>query len=119
MDDEETIQVVAGEMLRYLGYEVLAAKDGEEAIAIYSDNYQSEQRIDIVIMDLTILGGMGGKEAVKRILQIDRDAKVIVSSGYSDDPLVQNYREAGFISVISKPYQLTDLSEILARTMDS
>lgn len=119
MDDEETIQVISREMLEYLGYEVSAAMDGAEAIEIYSQKLKDGSPIDIVIMDLTIPGAMGGKEAVRHILKIDQDARVIVSSGYSDDPVIQNFQEYGFTATISKPYQLTELSEILVKTMES
>ncbi|MEE4241585.1 MAG: ATP-binding protein [Desulfopila sp.] len=117
MDDEETIHSIGEAMLTYLGYETLHAFNGEEAIAIYKKHLEKEDRIDAVIMDLTIPGGMGGAVAVRKILEINPSAKVLVSSGYSDDPAVQNYREAGFCNIITKPYQLADISRILAETI--
>jgi CheY-like chemotaxis protein len=117
MDDEETIHAVCRDMLAYLGYETLHAYNGEEAIAIYREHLHLGKKIDIVIMDLTIPGAMGGAVAVHKILELDQQAKVIVSSGYSDDPIVQKYREAGFVNIISKPYQLSDLSKVLSDTM--
>ncbi len=117
MDDEETIHMVAKEMLAYLGYKTVHANTGEEAIEIYSEYLKKEQPIDMVIMDLTIPGGMGGNIAVKKILAINDKAKVIVSSGYSDDPILQDYKKAGFVNTISKPYQLHELSQVLADTM--
>ncbi len=119
MDDEETIHSIGEAMLTYLGYETLHAFNGEEAIAIYKEHLQTANRIDIVIMDLTIPGGMGGAVAVRKILELDPSAKVLVSSGYSDDPAVQNYQDAGFCNIISKPYQLADISRILADTLKS
>lgn len=117
MDDEETIHLVVGQMLSFIGYECLHAYDGEEAIAIYRDQLHNNTPVDAVIMDLTVPGGMGGAAAVKKLRALDPAAKAIVSSGYSDDPVVQNYRAEGFAHVISKPYQILDLSRVLAETI--
>lgn len=117
MDDEQDIHDVTEEMLTFLGYTTLHADSGEEAIALYRDYFETGNSIDAVIMDLTIPGGMGGGEAVGKILEIDPEARVIVSSGYSDDPLLQNYTKAGFANCITKPYQLLELSKILADTL--
>jgi PAS domain S-box-containing protein len=113
MDDEEFVREVIGEMLGSLGYEVAFARDGTEAIAVYKAALASGESIEAVIMDLTIPGGMGGKEAIKELLTIDPKIKAIVSSGYSHDPVMSNCQEYGFRSVIGKPYRLQDLSRIL------
>jgi len=117
MDDEATIHEVGGEMLKYLGYDTLHAYDGEEALTLYQSHLNQGKKIDIVIMDLTIPGGMGGAVAVHKLLEIDKNAKVLVSSGYSDDPIIQNYQQEGFANIIAKPYQLFDLSSVIAETM--
>lgn len=110
MDDDEMVRTVAKEMLEQLGHEVVVAADGGEALKLYQEAMESDKRFDLVIMDLTIPGGMGGQEAVQEILNIAPDAKVVVSSGYSNDPIMANYKDYGFCSAIAKPYQLQELS---------
>ncbi len=116
MDDEESIRDLTKEMLTALGHEVLLAVDGREAIDTYTT---AEKPIDIVIMDLTIPGGMGGKEAVQEILKVDKNAKVIVSSGYSVDPIMANHKSYGFCAAIAKPYRFQELSILICRVLDS
>lgn len=113
MDDEDMVRQVAEQMLMALGHKVVLAEDGEEAIACYRQGLEGGERIDLVIMDLTIPGGMGGKEAVQEILKIDAAAKVVVSSGYSNDPAMANFKEYGFTAAMVKPFQLKDLSRVL------
>ncbi len=113
MDDEEFIRKVAGEMLKSLGYSVEFAIDGAEAIEQYEKALKSAEPFAAVIMDLTIPGGMGGKEAVKKILEIDPNAKAIVSSGYSNDPIMSDCKKYGFVDVIAKPYKISELGKIL------
>jgi CheY-like chemotaxis protein len=111
MDDEEIIREVAGEMLRHFGYEVEFAEDGTEALEKYAYAMKSGISFDAVIMDLTIPGGMGGKETVIKLIEIDPNVKAIISSGYSSDPVMSNFREYGFAGVVMKPYQISELSE--------
>ena len=108
---------VAGEMLNHLRYEVEVARDGAEALQIYEKARKSRAQFDGVIMDLTIPGGMGGKEAVQKLLLIDPKARAIVSSGYSNDPIMANFREYGFSGFIAKPYRIRDLSEVLHKAI--
>jgi PAS domain S-box-containing protein len=115
MEDEEIIRDVTGEMLSHYGYEVAFARDGTEAIALYSQARESGTPFDVIIMDLTIPGGMGGKEAVKKILEIDPHAKAIVASGYANDPIVVEFRQYGFCDRIVKPYKSEELHETLHR----
>ncbi len=117
MDDDELIREVLGHMLSKLGYEGSFARDGAEALARYQEAQAQGQPFAAVIMDLTIPGGMGGKEAIARLLDIDPRAKAIVSSGYSDDPIMSNYRAFGFAGVIAKPYKITDLSVALEKAL--
>lgn len=117
MDDEEIVRKVAGKMLEHLGYEVEFAKDGAEAIELYKKAKESGEPFDAVIMDLTIPGGMGGKEAIQRLLEIDPQVKAIVSSGYSNDPIMSNFIEYGFSGVVVKPYKIEDLSKTLHEIM--
>jgi two-component system cell cycle sensor histidine kinase/response regulator CckA len=111
MDDEEIIRQVAGEMLRHCGYEVEFAENGAEALEKYTAAMKSGVAFDAVIIDLTVPGGMGGVEAVKKLVEIDPAAKAIVSSGYSSDPVMSNFREYGFAGIVMKPYQISELNE--------
>lgn len=117
MDDEDLVRNVAGEMLAALGYNVLFAEDGEKAISMYKEAFGEKNPFDAVIMDLTIPGGMGGREAVWKILEIDPEAKVIASSGYSTDPVMSEYRKYGFSGVMTKPYRIEQMSETIAGVM--
>ena len=117
MDDEELVKDVAKTMLTRLGHEVVLAYDGAEALNLYKEYRDSGEPIDIVIMDLTIPGGMGGQDAVKEVLTFDSGAKVIVSSGYSNDPVMANYQEYGFCAAIVKPYQLQELTRVINQVM--
>lgn len=114
MDDEEVVRNVTQAMLNQLGHKVLFAVDGDQAVSIYREN---QETIDIIIMDLTIPGGKGGEEAVREILAINPGAKVIVSSGYSTDPIMANHRKYGFCAAVVKPYQLQDLSSVLSKVL--
>ena len=113
VDDEEMIRDVACKILIKQGYEVACARDGQTALVLYAKAQRSERPFDVVIMDLTIPGGLGGKEATQKLLEIDPQAQVIVSSGLSNDPIMAEYRDHGFIGVIAKPYTVKKLSAIV------
>lgn len=117
MDDDETIHTILGEMLNYLGFTAIHAYDGSEAVEMYRVDLENTRQIKAVILDLTIPGGMGGAVTVNHLRNLNLDVKAIVSSGYSDDPILQDYRQAGFANIISKPYQLLDLSRVMAETL--
>lgn len=117
MDDEEMVLDVAGAMLSRLGHDVVVAKNGKEAVSIFRNLINSDQSIDLTIMDLTIPGGMGGEEAVQEFIKIDPEAKVVVSSGYSTNPIMANYKRYGFCAAIIKPYRLKDLTRMLGEAL--
>ena len=110
MDDEETIHRTMGRMLGELGYEVAFASEGDEALQTYQAAKESGRPFDLVIMDLTVPGGMGGKEAVGKLHEIDPDARVVVSSGYSNDPVMANPEIYGFVGIVKKPVDLDELA---------
>lgn len=113
MDDDDNLRNSLSKSLEQLGYETELAREGAEAIAIYKEALRSENPFDAVIMDLTISEGMGGKEAIRVLLEIDPDVKAIVSSGYSDDSIMANYKNCGFSGIMTKPYEIEALSALL------
>ncbi|MEW5947972.1 MAG: ATP-binding protein [Thermodesulfobacteriota bacterium] len=113
MDDEEVVRDVAGEMLKHMGYTVEFAEDGVGAIDLYIKARSSGRPFDFVIMDLTIPGGMGGKEAIKRLREINPSVKAVVSSGYSNDPIMADFRSYGFSGIVAKPYKIEELGRVL------
>ena len=115
MDDETEIQDVLGKMLEHLGFDVHLVSDGQQAVALYTRAMQAGTPYVATILDLTIPGGMGGKETLRLIKEQHPDAKVIVSSGYSNDPVMAHAAQFGFSGFIPKPYNLVDLSKILSR----
>ena len=115
MDDEDFIRAIATEILQYKGYEVASCADGREAVDLYRSARQGNVPYAAVILDLTIPGGMGGKEAAVLILELDPEAVLIVSSGYSNDPIIANYQNFGFSGSISKPFDADTLARELER----
>ncbi|MBU3949737.1 MAG: PAS domain S-box protein [Proteobacteria bacterium] len=113
MDDEAPLRKMVGRMLKSLCYESEFAKNGSEAIKMYKEAKEAGKPYDAVILDLTIPGGMGGKEAIKKLLEIDPEIKAIVSSGYSNDPVLANFLEYGFKGIMPKPFETLYLSNVL------
>lgn len=118
MDDEETIRTLAAALLKRLGLDVTTVSDGGEAVECYESARVQGQPFRLVIMDLTVPGGMGGREAMQKLLQIDSNVKAIVSSGYSSDPVLANYRAHGFRGVVPKPYRFADLARTIQSVME-
>jgi PAS domain S-box-containing protein len=119
MDDEEMIRNLAGELLGALGHQVGLAAHGEAALTLYQEAAAAGRPFDLVILDLTIRGGLGGAETFQRLRAIDPNVKAVVSSGYSDDPAVAVYRQQGFAAFLKKPYKIGDLQALLSTLLTS
>ncbi len=117
MDDEKDLLDVCGRLLQGLGQTCVVTTDGRQALQMYESAMAVDMRFDAVIMDLTVPGGMGGKEAVQLLLEIDPRAAVIVSSGYSNDPVLANCRQYGFQGALKKPFDKAALKQVLARVL--
>lgn len=113
MDDEEPVRQTICLMLEEFELESLQAANGEEAVHLYQEHLGTEHPIGLTILDLTVPGGMGGKDAAQQILALDPDARIVVASGYSQDPIMANYREHGLCAVLAKPFDLDELEKIL------
>lgn len=117
MDDDRTVRVMGEKLLEHLGYRATAVASGQDAIEAYRVALDRGDRYDAVIVDLTVPGGMGGQDAVKELLALDSQAVVLVSSGYSEDRVMAQFREYGFKGVIRKPYSIKELGEIVGKAL--
>ena len=117
MDDEDIIREIATEILRFSGYQVESCADGKTAVDRYREAKKHGIPFDAAILDLTIPGGMGGKEAAGHLLEIDPYAVLIVSSGFSNDPVVADYRRYGFSAAVSKPFDVKGLVSEVGRLL--
>ena len=113
MDDDAAVRTLARDMLQHLGYNFVLASNGFEAVTIYKKFMEENSPFDAVILDLAVPGGMGGSEAGKKILAIDPDARILVSSGYSNDSVLANSEKYGFCGIIPKPYKIEELGRKL------
>ena len=115
MDDEVFIRDLLARLFTHFGYDVESVADGAEAVSLYRRALDASRRFDVVIMDLVIPGGMGGREALQKILEMDPQAKAVVSSGYSNDPIMSDYRKHGFSEAVAKPYKNDELRKVVQR----
>jgi len=113
MDDEEAILSATGDMLRFLGYEVEVAQHGEAAIELFRNALDAQTPFDAAILDITIPGGMGAQETMPKLVALDPAVQGIISSGYSTNPMIVDYRSFGYAAVIVKPYGFKELNEAL------
>lgn len=113
MDDQEPILAMVSRMLNHMGYQTEEATDGAQAIKMYREAFHSHTPFDLVILDLTIPGGVGGIRTIRELLKIDPRVKAIVSSGYSNDPIMSNYHDYGFCGVVPKPYSINEIARLL------
>lgn len=113
MDDEQIILDVTREVLQFLSYDVMFARDGVEALDLYAREKSSGTPFDIVILDLSVPDGMGGKEALGKLRELDPAVRAVVSSGYTNDPCVVDYHACGFAGKLAKPYKINDMKLVL------
>ena len=118
MDDEEKVRAIAIQMLKVLGFPATGARDGAAALELFKRARQEGVPFDLVILDLTVAGGMGGREAMAGLLALDPHARVVVSSGYSNDPILANYYTYGFRAMLPKPYMMKDLTRVLREVFE-
>ncbi|HXM33044.1 MAG TPA: CHASE3 domain-containing protein [Chthoniobacterales bacterium] len=119
VDDEEAIRALVEFTLERLGYEVTQAESALGGVNIYREKFEAGARFDVVILDLTLPGGMGGKEALKKLIEIDPTVNAIVSSGYAMDATMSRYQDYGFRGVIAKPYEAAELGKIVHEVISS
>jgi CheY-like chemotaxis protein len=113
VDDEEIILDVSREVLQFLGYEAAFAREGLAAIELYKQEKEAGRPFDLVIIDLTIPDGMGGRETIERLRSYDPGVKAVVSSGYANDPVVQDFASCGFSGRLTKPYRINEMKVLL------
>ncbi len=118
MDDEKPIRQVVSQMLEILGHSAESAADGEQALRMYREAMEAGNAYDAVILDLTVPGGMGGQETIKKLLELDPQVRALVSSGYSTDPVVASFTDHGFCGVVSKPYHVKELQAEINRILE-
>jgi PAS domain S-box-containing protein len=119
VDDEEAIRALVEFTLERLGYQVTQAESAVGGVEIYRQKLDAGERFDVVILDLTLPGGMGGKEALKKLIEIDPTVNAIVSSGYAMDATMSRYQDFGFRGVIAKPYEAAELGRIVHEVISS
>jgi len=113
MDDEQVILEVTREVLNFLGYEVVFAQEGAEAIRIFSRERSAGRPFDLVMLDLSVPEGMGGQETFEKLHTLDPSAKVIVSSGYTSEPMMTDPKKFGLAGALAKPYRIADIKTLL------
>ncbi|HOW50711.1 MAG TPA: cache domain-containing protein [bacterium] len=119
MDDDEVIRQTIGSMLRYLGYDPVLVPDGREALERYRRALEERQPFDLVILDLTVPGGMGGEEAIGELKKLDPQVRAVVSTGYSHSPVTAQYERYGFVGILPKPYNIEDIGRLAASLIRS
>lgn len=117
IDDEEGLRKVYPRILRYLGYDVAVAADGREGLDMYASAREGGRPFDLVILDLTIPGGLGGTQALDALRALDPGARIVASSGYAADPILADYRRHGFDGVLPKPFKAADLGRVVAEVL--
>ena len=119
MDDEESIRKLAEKIMDLLGFDITTSSDGKDAVDIYEGHLKNGSSFDCVILDLTVPGGMGGKEAAEKILELNPSAKIIISSGYSNDPIMSDFAEYGLKGIVMKPFKIEEIKDIIKKVLDN
>ena len=119
MDDDDAVRTVVSQILRGYGYLVHCVASGNETMQLYKDALTDGVPFDVVIMDLTIPGGMGGKDVLPLLLEMDPEVEAIVTSGYSNDPIMSDYGNHGFAGVIAKPFIIDEFINVIEKVMES
>ena len=114
MDDELSIRRMVQDALTQFGYEVTSAQDGQDAIDLFAESLAIGRKFEVVLLDITVPGAMGGKEAIQHLKNLDPQVKAVVTSGYSDDPIMSDFQAYGFQGILVKPYKISDLAKTLA-----
>jgi CheY-like chemotaxis protein len=117
MDDEQIILEVTGEILKFLNYEVMSAREGLAAVDLYKKEKAAGSPFDIVILDLSVPNGLGGKETIELLKDFDPAVKAVISSGYTTDPVVQDFSRYGFSEKLTKPYNIKEIKNLLERVI--
>ncbi len=117
LDDDPPVLEIMGDVLTYLDYEVVLTRRGEETIDAFRLQSLTGKPFDAVILDLTVKGGLGGREVIRLLMIIDPDVRALISTGLMNDPIVENYRAYGFCGLIPKPYTVEELSETLENVL--
>jgi CheY-like chemotaxis protein len=117
MDDEESIRRLASSMCKKLGLGITTVADGADAVAEYQRARTSGTPYNLVILDLTVPGGMGGQRALEMLRKIDPDVKAVVSSGYANEQVLANFQAHGFCAMVAKPYEVGELARVLSSVL--
>lgn len=117
MDDDNSINDTVRELLTHIGYSVVVVNDGNKAIELYKKAMAANEKFDLVILDLTVPGGMGGKETLTKLLKTDPHVVAIATSGYSNDPIMSDYTAYGFTDTIAKPFRIQEIAEVIKRNL--
>jgi PAS domain S-box-containing protein len=117
MDDEPTVLESIEDMLMFMGYTYVSTREGNNAVSVYKEAFEKNEKFDLVMLDLTVKGRMGGIETMKELLKIDPDVKAIVASGYSDAPIMADYQKHGFSACIVKPFDIEELSNKIEKVL--
>ena len=117
LDDDPPVLEIMGDVLTYLDYEVVLTRRGEETIDAFRLQSLTGKPFDVVILDLTVKGGLGGREVIRLLMIIDPDVRALISTGLMNDPVVENYRAYGFCGLVPKPFTVEELSETLENVL--
>jgi len=117
MDDDNAISETIKDLLSHIGYSVDTVNEGSKAVDLYKKAMVSENRFDLVILDLTVPGGMGGKDTLNKLLEIDADVMAIATSGYSNDPVMSDFKSYGFADTIAKPFRIQEIADVVKRSL--